>query len=651
MRRLIAIALLLLGGRMLFCQEIESRQIPEEVIEIIREYAESIASEGGDTENFIEELTELYQNLLRSPLNINNASREDLERLVILNDFQIESIIDYRKEYGTLLSINELSLIAGFDSKVVKILTPFIYVAPGESQDLSIKSLLRDGKSQIILRGKSLIEKQLGYTPVTREEFEKNPNCRYLGLPGQIYAQFKYEYSDRLRVGFTLEKDGGETGVDYKSINISFYKTGLIDRVLIGDYSARFGQGLILWNSFSMNSSIEPRSLRKSEMGICPYNSTDENLSFRGIAATLQIKKLKVTLLGSYRPYDARVEDGLYTSLLKTGLHNTTVTRERKGSLTGSLIGSNFTFTGDKFKISGNMILYKYNLAYGGRDSLKRLKDSLSGGYGGNLSIDFYWVFDKTRLFGELASDHSGSFAWLAGLLYSPNNRFDASVLIRDYSKKYYAPFAGAISRGSIPNDERGIKASAALYVGKYWRLSSSLEIINGYQDFAFTANYKQDKGTSFYLKLLQTQQRYSIRYNIDYKVIPWVRFVNRVDITASNEEKFHVGAHVFHEAVYESMSKKFNASFRVAAFSTPVWNVRIYSYERDVLYGFSVPVYYGTGVRWYFNIHLSPLRSLDVWFRISQTRYLDRNEIGEGLDLITGHSKSEVKLQIRWRF
>ena len=643
MRRLIAILLLLLCGRVLFCQEVKSKEIPEEVLEIIWEYAESATSDGGDTESMVEELADLYQSLLVSPLDINKATREDLERLVILNDFQIETIIDYKKEYGALLSINELYQIPGFDSKMITLLTPFIYVAPGEnSPKLNLISLFKESKSQIVVRGKSTLEKQQGYTPVARREFDENPDSRYLGPPGQIYAQLKYEYTDRLKAGVTVERDGGEKGVDYKSLNISLYKTGPIERLVIGDFTARFGQGLILWNSFSMSSATEPKSLRKSEMGITPYNSTDENLSFRGIAATINIRKLKLTLIGSHRPYDARIADGAYTSLLKTGLHNTTTTLERKGSLTGSLLGTNLTYTGNKFKISESVIIYKYNLPYGGRDSLKLAKDKSLGGYGGNAGMDFYWVFDKVRLFGEVAIDHSASFAGLAGLLYSPDNRLEAAILFRDYSKNYYAPFA---------SDERGIKASIAYYLGKYWRLSSSLEIRNDYHNVTFTANYTQEKRISYYLKLLQTEKRASLRYNINYRVTSCIRFVNRVDLTASKDDKLWIGAHIFHEAIYESKSKKVDASFRVAAFSTPVWDVRIYSYERDVLYGFSIPVYYGKGLRWYFNIHCSLLRSLDVWFKISQTRYLDRDKIGEGLDLITGPSKSEAKLQLRWRF
>jgi len=653
MRRLIAIALLLTGGDVLFCQGTGSRYIPEAVVRIISEYAESIISEGESNPDITEEIIEMYQNMLVSPLNINSASRKDLERLVILNDFQIESIIDYRKEYGSLLSINELMLIPGIDNEVADMLAPFLYTGTNDSKlAFNAGAFLKDGRSQILVRGKGLIEKQQGYTPISREEFVKYPNSRYLGPPGQNYLQYKYNYSDKLRLALTIERDGGERGVDYSSINISLSKTGPVETLVIGDYSARFGQGLVVWNSFSLSSSGEPRSLRKSEMGLNPYNSTDENLSMRGISTTVNLKRFKITFFCSRRKYDARIDkEGKYTSFLKTGLHNTTTTLERRRSLSGSLLGSNISYSADRLKLGYTAILYKFNLSYGGDDPLKQFKDRYHNGYGGNVAIDVYWVLDKIRVFGEVASDHTASFAWLAGIIYSPDSRFESSVLLRDYSKKYFAPFAGAVSRSAMPNDERGVKALFAYNAGKNWRLTSGAEILCGYHNITFTASYKRGQSVTSYLKFVQTMKKYSLRYSIDYKVTDKIKFVNRVDLVALDGAQLKAGLHFYHEVIYESLNKKIDVSLRLAAFNASVWDVRIYSYERDVLYGYSVPVSYGKGFRWYMNIHVKPLKAVDLWLRLAQTRYLDRDITGEGPDMIKGPSKSEAKVQIMWRF
>ena len=61
---------------------------------------------------------ELYENLaqlLTSPLNLNQATSEELRSLFVLSETQIEELIHYRQAQGFLLSIYELQSIPAFD--------------------------------------------------------------------------------------------------------------------------------------------------------------------------------------------------------------------------------------------------------------------------------------------------------------------------------------------------------------------------------------------------------------------------------------------------------------------------------------------------------------------------------------------------------
>jgi hypothetical protein len=71
----------------------------------------------------------------------------------------------------------------------------------------------------------------------------------YLGSPWRILTKYKFT-SGGFSGGFTMEKDPGEklfTGnpplPDFLSAHIAFSGSGLIRRIIVGDYSARFGQG------------------------------------------------------------------------------------------------------------------------------------------------------------------------------------------------------------------------------------------------------------------------------------------------------------------------------------------------------------------------------------------------------------------------
>lgn len=60
----------------------------------------------------------------------------------------------------------------------------------------------------------------------------------------------------------------------------------------------------------------------------------------------------------------------------------------------------------------------------------------------------------------------------------------------------------------------------------------------------------------------------------------------------------------------------------RLLLFHAPNWDNRVYTYENDVLYGYSVPAIYGQGVRMYLNLRWKIIDQLSLYFRISETIY-----------------------------
>jgi hypothetical protein len=98
-------------------------------------------------------------------------------------------------------------------------------------------------------------------------------------------------------------------------------------------------------------------------------------------------------------------------------------------------------------------------------------------------------------------------------------------------------------------------------------------------------------------------------------------------------------------------MLKPFSASMRLQYFETEGYNSRLYAYENDILYSFSIPVFYDKGYRYYININYDINRKLSAWVRFAQTNYKDKSLTGSGLDEIKGSKKSEMKLQLLYAF
>ena len=96
---------------------------------------------------------------------------------------------------------------------------------------------------------------------------------------------------------------------------------------------------------------------------------------------------------------------------------------------------------------------------------------------------------------------------------------------------------------------------------------------------------------------------------------------------------------------------RKVRFSTRFALFDTDDFNTRQYVYEKDVLYAFSIPAYSGRGYRNYYLLQLKPRRNIDLWIRYAITSFLEKSEIGSGLQEIEGSKISDLKVQVRYKF
>jgi hypothetical protein len=90
--------------------------------------------------------------------------------------------------------------------------------------------------------------------------------------------------------------------------------------------------------------------------------------------------------------------------------------------------------------------------------------------------------------------------------------------------------------------------------------------------------------------------------------------------------------------------------TFRYALFDIPGYDARIYSYEPEVLYGYSVPAYQGKGMRICLVVKMAPVAKVDIWIRGGLTRYTDRQVVGTGPDQTIGNTRAELTAQIMVR-
>jgi outer membrane receptor protein involved in Fe transport len=98
-------------------------------------------------------------------------------------------------------------------------------------------------------------------------------------------------------------------------------------------------------------------------------------------------------------------------------------------------------------------------------------------------------------------------------------------------------------------------------------------------------------------------------------------------------------------------LTDKLKGNLRVQYFETGSYDSRIYAYESDVLYSFSIPSFSDKGFRYYVNASYAPSKNLTLWFRLAQTYYPQKATIGSGLEEIKGNRKTEIKCQFKYNF
>ena len=99
------------------------------------------------------------------------------------------------------------------------------------------------------------------------------------------------------------------------------------------------------------------------------------------------------------------------------------------------------------------------------------------------------------------------------------------------------------------------------------------------------------------------------------------------------------------------NVMSKINGNLRLQYFETGSYDSRIYTYESDVLYSYSIPAFYDKDFRYYINTSYSPFKNLTLWMRLAQTYYPQKLIVGTGLNEISGKSQSKLKLQVKYDF
>lgn len=685
--RIFTYFLLLLSGMM------ARGQTPEQPLndQLIEDIAASTAS---DFE--FNTLGDYLESLRYDPLNINTAGPEALQMLQLLSDQQIAALIQYRKWYGDLLSIYELQAVQHFDLQTVYQLAPYIEATPSHDEDnWRLANAWKYARQQLFMRFQQQLEPQLGYTlPDTVDR------SRYLGNPHRYYLRYQYRYSRNLSAGFTMEKDPGEPifdslipGPDYASAHIFLRNKGRLKALALGDYAVNMGQGLMMWSGFGFNKSPYPMSVQRNGYTIQPYTSVNEALFFRGVAATYQLAtKWQASAFVSRKALDGNINaqdtsdlEGTITaitSIQASGYHRTANEIADKNAITGTVAGGEIQYQGRFFNIGIMAAHTDLSATLIPREDLYR-SFQFRGGQLTNAGLHYTSLFRDVMVFGEIAHSLGSGWAQLHGLNYSLDDRTAISLVYRNYDRNYQSLYSQSFGETSGTNNETGLYMGFSSSIAPKFTLAGYVDIFrfpwlrfrtdapSHGVEYLGQLTYSLGWGSDVYLRgrheikyqnktdnatpmdYLIARRRSEVRIHLRKEVNSRIAIRSRAVYSRyqEGEEPAEHGFMIFQDLQYDLRKVPLSFDVRFALFDAESFDTRMYAYESDVLYSFSVPAYSGEGTRWYVLANWEPSRHLELWVRLAQFQYPFLDTIGSGLTTTQGNTRTEIKAQLRWRW
>jgi hypothetical protein len=495
----------------------------------------------------------------------------------------------------------------------------------------------------------------------------------------------RYKFTaGRFSGGITAEKDAGEKLLsgkpplpDFFSVSLVWNGTGIVRRVIAGDFGARFGMGTSINTGLRTGLSLTQSGYLSGGDEIKPYTSTDENIFFRGVAAQFQIRKTGLSIFYSVNRIDATVDTAenapiLFIETFQTsGLHNNISSLEKKDAVTEYCYGLN---------VSSDFKYFRLGMVWtGSRFSLPVIRtnpdpEKIYDFEGtGNITAAAYYkaILGKMLFYGEVSSNLNQKLAIVQGLSFRPSDRLSINLLYRDYNPGFISFHGKGLFSSSAGNNVRGVfgnftfEAARHLFVSagcdlrfypwfKY-RCSApsaavSKEVRLKYlpsDKITFEAVYnsrqsmlnldKTDgikKQGIFAGSLVKGVVRYSPDDNLTFGI--------RLDYKIIRPDGAR-GMLLLQDISYRFGKIPLSVWFRYCIFRTDNWDSRLYTYENDLLYSFSIPALSGEGSRSYIMVAWRAGKFIDLRIKYGIT------EIQKEYD---GNSQTEeLKMQVRIRF
>ena len=566
--------------------------------------------------------TDLYA-LNENPINLNNTSDEELQQLYFLSPKQIDDILLYADKHP-FEELYELQMIPSLEDYEIRNLIPFVRVGASAQDNNKVyaREVFAHAKHEIITRVDARkIESYEGSDPMF------------------VQTRYRFDYQRKVIFGGQLKRPAGGGAKDLQyGMYLQLSDLGKLHKLVAGNFQASFGQGLVLAPVFHSGKSMYVQSIGQPRYGLRYYSSADGE-GMHGVGATFRHAWNKQTRLDISALYSLkRANDSTWQHIVGTNL----TMRHKRLEVQVTAVEKIWS---DSIRPYNNA---KYNRHY------FRGYNQFVGGASVRYNYGWFDAFAEVATSqnyqSPMTNDQLRKAHWgvgvMAGSRFYPTDGISLIALYRYYSPYFDNDLGYGFSETSRINDEHGGYLGFEITRLKNWRFS-------GYGDVFYFSGYKYGlgelTGTIGYDVMAEAKYErtvsderlgvsgrlrarkkgdvstYAARAQFDWNKGGWslrttadANYVSSYGVSIAQDIAYDFTPYTVHHM-------PLSLRLRLQGFDAQKWENRIYLYEHDVLYAFSIPATYGLGGRAYVCMRWQMIKQLALYLRVSETVYSDK--------------------------
>ena len=494
--------------------------------------------------------------------------------------------------------------------------------------------------------------------------------------------------NDNVGIGLLIENDTGEKirwdpagnqyGFDHYSLFYEYRSDGILEKIIIGDFTLNLGEGLVFGNGFGLSKGMETiTSIKNKGQVLRPFTSSTEYGYMRGVATQWQMSSaIQLISFLSTTGKDATLTDiGKFSSVNESGLHISANERRKKWNMTERTGGMALMVKNAKGGLGCLGSFTQFSKIF---DPVKDLRNMFEkpGRTLANISVFGEYTLENTWTFAEVASSIN-DLALSAGLIRPITRKLDMALSYRWFGVGFNSLNGSPFADKADVKNERGLYMGLSGKWGKRWTWSSYIDIFvypwlryqvdaPGYgTDWLGSLNWRMNRNSELIFKIRKKQKEVtqafennkmegltiSSKWNywlyLKVRILPQIEVRQRIQGNVSNVMGKTSSGNLFStELIGDWKNTKISA--RIMNFETDAFDNREYIYERDVLYGFSIPFYYQHGWRYYYLQSFKFKKRWTIWMKFSETLsipFIDNNN-----KATNGNKNSQLKIQLQYK-